>query len=151
MTHEPNAPAQIAAEAASRLAHVRWIGGGSGAGKSTIARRLADEYELLVYSTDVALAFEARGFTWEIPNRSTDPQRALANVLRRDELFTDDVADEAEKLGLQMIRIEVGLTIDEATALVGSALGCACHSQGLPAGHPSGRMRRWTTTDWTLC
>jgi hypothetical protein len=25
-----------------RLAHVRWIGGGSGAGKSTIARRLAD-------------------------------------------------------------------------------------------------------------
>lgn len=31
-----------AAELRSRLRHVYWIGGGSGAGKSTIARRLAD-------------------------------------------------------------------------------------------------------------
>jgi cytidylate kinase len=36
----------------SRLRHVYWIGGGSGAGKSTIAKRLPDRYGLRVYSTD---------------------------------------------------------------------------------------------------
>jgi hypothetical protein len=34
------------------LRHVYWIGGGSGAGKSTIARRLAAENGLRVYATD---------------------------------------------------------------------------------------------------
>jgi hypothetical protein len=35
-----------------RLSHVYWIGGGSGAGKSTIAKRLASKYNLRLYSTD---------------------------------------------------------------------------------------------------
>ncbi len=33
-----------------------WIGGGSGGGKSTIARRLAAEHGLALYSTDAAMA-----------------------------------------------------------------------------------------------
>lgn len=37
---------------AARLDHVYWIGGGSGAGKSTIARRLAAAYGLHLYATD---------------------------------------------------------------------------------------------------
>ncbi|MER7008841.1 hypothetical protein ABT297_38160 [Dactylosporangium sp. NPDC000555] len=36
----------------ARLRHVYWIGGGSGAGKSTIARQLADRHGLRVYATD---------------------------------------------------------------------------------------------------
>ena len=32
-----------------------WIGGGSGAGKSTVARRLAAEHDLRLYSTDKAM------------------------------------------------------------------------------------------------
>ncbi|MET9419922.1 shikimate kinase [Streptomyces sp. NPDC006540] len=36
----------------ARLRHVFWIGGGSGAGKSTIARRLADRYGWRLYATD---------------------------------------------------------------------------------------------------
>ncbi len=36
----------------SKLRHVCWIGGGSGAGKSTISRRLADKYNLRHYFTD---------------------------------------------------------------------------------------------------
>lgn len=36
----------------AQLRHVYWLGGGSGAGKSTIARRLAAEHGLRVYSTD---------------------------------------------------------------------------------------------------
>ncbi|WP_420822179.1 shikimate kinase [Streptomyces antioxidans] len=41
-----------APELAARLRHVFWIGGGSGAGKSTIARRLADRYGWRLYATD---------------------------------------------------------------------------------------------------
>ncbi|MGV9855117.1 hypothetical protein [Streptomyces endocoffeicus] len=41
-----------APELAARLRHVFWIGGGSGAGKSTTARRLADRYGWRLYATD---------------------------------------------------------------------------------------------------
>jgi 2-phosphoglycerate kinase len=50
---------------AERLRHVRWIGGGSGAGKSTIARRLAARHGLRVYATDDAMAEHARRSTPE--------------------------------------------------------------------------------------
>ena len=46
-----------------RLRHVRWIGGGSGAGKSTIARRIASERGWRVYATDDAMADHARRST----------------------------------------------------------------------------------------
>ncbi|MGH3656736.1 MAG: hypothetical protein ACRDUA_08745, partial [Micromonosporaceae bacterium] len=36
----------------ARLRHVYWIGGGSGAGKSTIARRIAARRGMRVYATD---------------------------------------------------------------------------------------------------
>jgi 2-phosphoglycerate kinase len=36
----------------TRLRHVYWIGGGSGAGKSVIARRVAASYGLSLYATD---------------------------------------------------------------------------------------------------
>src|SRR5690606_41817631 len=42
-----------------RLRHVHWIGGGSGAGKSTVARRLAARYGMRVYSTDGVMADHA--------------------------------------------------------------------------------------------
>jgi hypothetical protein len=42
------------AELQSRLRHVYWIGGGSGAGKPTIAQRLADRHGLPTYATDDA-------------------------------------------------------------------------------------------------
>lgn len=42
-----------------RLGHVYWIGGGSGAGKSTIARHLADRYGLRLYDTDAAMTEHA--------------------------------------------------------------------------------------------
>jgi 2-phosphoglycerate kinase len=36
----------------ARLRHVYWIGGGSGAGKSTIAQRIATRHGMQLYSTD---------------------------------------------------------------------------------------------------
>ncbi len=51
---QPGQPEEVAdaAELPARLRHVYWIGGGSGAGKSTIARRLADRHGWRLYATD---------------------------------------------------------------------------------------------------
>jgi hypothetical protein len=46
-----------------RLGHVYWIGGGSGAGKSTIARRLAARHGLHLYATDEVMPDHARRST----------------------------------------------------------------------------------------
>src|SRR5688572_18021781 len=48
-----------------QLQHVFWIGGGSGAGKSTIARRIAARRHLRIYSTDDVMADHARRSTNE--------------------------------------------------------------------------------------
>jgi 2-phosphoglycerate kinase len=48
-----------------QLQHVYWIGGGSGAGKSTIARRIAAQHGQRVYATDDAMADHARRSTNE--------------------------------------------------------------------------------------
>ena len=36
----------------ARLQHIRWIGGGSGAGKSTVSRQLAEKHGLRLYKCD---------------------------------------------------------------------------------------------------
>jgi 2-phosphoglycerate kinase len=48
-----------------QLRHVYWIGGGSGAGKSTIARRVAARHGLRLYATDEVMADHARRSTNE--------------------------------------------------------------------------------------
>ncbi|HEX8719936.1 MAG TPA: hypothetical protein VF736_04785 [Pyrinomonadaceae bacterium] len=48
-----------------RLRHVCWIGGGSGAGKSTVARRVAARHGLRLYATDDVMAEHARRSTRE--------------------------------------------------------------------------------------
>jgi 2-phosphoglycerate kinase len=42
------------------LRHVYWIGGGSGGGKSTVAARIAERYDLDLYSTDDAMGDHVR-------------------------------------------------------------------------------------------
>lgn len=203
----------------ARLRHVRWIGGGSGAGKTTVARALAADYGLRLYSCDDVIsdhvgrsnpagepllhaflamsmderwvsrsptemfdtfpwfqgegfdlivddllalpreplivvegfrllprlvapllsiahqavwliptpgfrqsAFDSRGFTWSIPNKTSNPQRALSNVLARDRLFTDEVAKEATALHLPVIEVDGALNVAELTRRVGATL-----------------------------
>ena len=60
MRTEPGPDASDAADLRDRLRHVYWIGGGSGAGKSTIARRLAARHDLDVYATDDVMADHGR-------------------------------------------------------------------------------------------
>jgi 2-phosphoglycerate kinase len=203
-----------------RLRHVRWIGGGSGAGKSTIARELATEHGLRLYSSDATIgdharrsnprdhplvhefiamdmderwvhrppsvmletfhgfqgegfefiledllalsddapilaegfrliprlvapllsrpdqaiwlvpspefrraAFDARGFTWEIPGKTSDPVQALANLLERDRLFTRQIAREAAARSLLVMEVDVHRSVGVMTRLVAKALG----------------------------
>lgn len=205
--------------AGAGLQHVRWIGGGSGAGKSTVARQLAADHGLRLYHTEpfskfvaradpgatpllhgfmamdmderwvnrppeVMLqtfhgfqgegfdlvrddlralppdppvlaegfsllprlvapllsrprqavwllptpefrraAFDSRGSTWTIPNKTSDPQRALANLLARDRLFTEELRAQARASQLQTVDVDGSVGVAESVARVGEALG----------------------------
>jgi len=190
-----------------RLRNVYWLGGGSGAGKSTIAERLARRYGLRRYSTDEAMSDHAqrstptecpllaafqtmsmderwmsrtpetmfatfhwfwgegfrfivddllalpagdpvivegfrllpslvkpllvradqsawllptkefrlqaltnRGSLWTIPLKTSDPDRALANILQRDALFTEELRQAAVRVELPIVEVDGALS-----------------------------------------
>ena len=198
-----------------RLRHVYWLGGGSGAGKSTVARRLAASCGMRLYSTDEAMAdhssrckpedcpfltafkemdmderwlnrppvlmletfhwfrgeafnfiiedlltfpadqgviveghrllprlvrpllrvrsqaawliptpefrlaaFTSRGTLMDIAGKTSAPHRALDNLLRRDDMFTDLVEREAKEEGLSVINVGSAMTVDNLTSRV---------------------------------
>ncbi|MEN3539643.1 hypothetical protein AAH991_31355 [Microbispora sp. ZYX-F-249] len=77
------------ADLVRRLAHVRWIAGGTGAGKSTLAQSLAERHDLLVYDGDRA----ERGYV----NRCTPQRQPYLSALLRTPLeqrWTGRTADE---------------------------------------------------------
>ena len=202
------------------LEHVYWIGGASGAGKSTMAKRLARRYGLDVYATDDVMsdharrstpaqtpylrrfaamdmderwvnrspqtmldtfhwyhgeafdlivddlrawppgravvaegfrllpelvapllidprhaiwllptpdfrraAFESRGGLWKIAGRTSDPERALRNLLDRDRMFTDRLTATTADLRLPVIHVDPTMTEDDLTTRVADSLG----------------------------
>lgn len=203
------------------LKHVYWIGGGSVAGKSTIARRIAAEHGLRVYPTDDVMADHARrssredcpllhafmamdiderwlnrspktmletfhwfrgegfkliiedvlrlprepeivveGFrllpslvkpllsapnravwllpapdfrqamvqsrresSWGFLARTTDPERALRNLLERDRMFTDILREETARLGLAAIEVDTTTIEDDLARRVTNMFG----------------------------
>ncbi|WP_299701596.1 hypothetical protein [uncultured Tateyamaria sp.] len=208
----PDSPDQLRAA----LSHVRWLGGGSGAGKTTIAKRLAQTHGAHLYSSDDTMqdhaarcpaavcphldafkrmnmddrwvnrsprdmldsfhwfagegfelivqdllalprdtpviaegfrllprlvapllsdgrhalwflptpafrrqAFDARGSTWDIPNRTSDPERALANLLARDAMFTDRVQAECHQNDLFALAVDVASSEADLMRCVG--------------------------------
>jgi hypothetical protein len=201
------------------LRHVYWIGGGSGAGKSTIARRLAAQHGLVVYATDDAMAdhggritapdapflsrfkamdmderwvnrspkamletfhwfrgegfgpivedllrlpaqpgviaegfrllprlvkpliaapeqalwllptpefrraaFDSRGSLLEIARKTSDPERALRNLLERDRMFTERLRGDVKRLGLYAIEVGTAMTEEDLAGRVTAAL-----------------------------
>lgn len=204
----------------AQLAHVYWIGGGSGAGKSTIARRVAERHGLRLYATDDVMAdharrstaddcpllaafiamdmdqrwlnrspqtmletfhwfqgegfgfiiedllrfptrpgvivegfrllprlvkplladpahavwllptpefrraaFDSRGTLWDIARKISDPERALANLLERDRMFTERLYQEARELDLRVIEVDSTIAEDDLAGEVTEAFG----------------------------
>lgn len=212
MEPEPQTKASDITSLRAQLRHVYWIGGGSGAGKSTVARRVAGQHGLEVYSTDDAMpnhdkrfrpqdapllmnfktmdmderwllrspeamletfhwfhgelfdlviedllrfspepdviaegfrllprlvepllvqpnhavwllptpefrraAFVSRGALWQIASKTSNPERALDNLLERDRMFTERLRAETKRLGLPTIEIDTTMTEDDLT------------------------------------
>ncbi|MFC4855140.1 hypothetical protein [Actinophytocola glycyrrhizae] len=101
---------------ARRLTHVRWIAGGTGAGKSTVARDLAP---LLTWPEQAALPPAHQGVLRaraRRPLRRPGPghgqlgQRrhaaALANRLGRDALWDAEIRRQARETGLPVIEVD---------------------------------------------
>jgi 2-phosphoglycerate kinase len=204
----------------AQLRHVYWIGGGSGSGKSTIARQLAAQHGLRVYSTDEVMsdhatrspieespfltrfmamgmderwvnrfpvtmletfhwfrgegfslivedllalpkkpqviaegfrllphlvkpllaaphhavwllptsdsrsaAFDDRGSLWAIAGKTSDPEKALRNLLERDRMFTDRLCEETHRLEMRAIEVDTTMTEDDLASRVAHAFG----------------------------
>ena len=220
MAHRMTRPSREFDLLPQRLQHIRWIGGGSGAGKSTIAHLLAEEYALHLYRcddtqsahaarsnsadhpmlhmframtmderwvkrtpqemfhtfhgfhgegfeliledlldlpTDVAVlvegykllprlvapllsrpdqavwliptpewrltAFCRRGSLWNIAGRTSEPEKALANLLARDALYTAELKRQATALQLTLIEVNGSASTDELATHVAQCLG----------------------------
>lgn len=64
------------------------------------------------------MAFDRRGSLWTIAGSTSDPQRALENLLERDRLFTDRLRHDVSRLGLAAVEVGVGDTEDDVYARV---------------------------------
>lgn len=63
-------------------------------------------------------AFSSRGSLWEIARKTSNPEKALRNLLERDRLFTERLREEASRLQLPVINVDVALTEGELTGRV---------------------------------
>jgi len=60
---------------------------------------------------------------WEIARKTSDPERALHNLLERDRMFTERLSEEAKRLGLCVIEVDTTMVEDDLVAQVREALG----------------------------
>ena len=58
------------------------------------------------------------GRTWEFIARTGDPERALRNLLERDAMFTDGLKEEAQRLEMNIIQVDLTVSEDEVTGRV---------------------------------
>lgn len=67
--------------------------------------------------------FDSRGSTWTIPRKTSDPEKALANLLARDGLFTDELVNEAAALRLRVIEVDGAVSLAGVMKKVAESLG----------------------------
>jgi hypothetical protein len=68
-------------------------------------------------------AFDHRATLWTIADTTTDPERALRNLLERDRLCTERLAAETTAMGLPAITVDTTMSEDELFDQVTEALG----------------------------
>jgi hypothetical protein len=69
------------------------------------------------------VALEARRSLWDIAGRTSDPERALGNLLDRDAMFTDRLRTSVRSLGLPALEVDTDLPVNAVVAQVGDILG----------------------------
>ena len=60
---------------------------------------------------------------WGFIGKTSNPERALSNLLERDAMFTQRLHQEARRLGLKTIAVDSSITVDELAGRVAEALG----------------------------
>jgi hypothetical protein len=68
-------------------------------------------------------AFDRRGLSWGFLAETSDPERALCNLLERDRMFTERLHDETERLKLPAIEVDSRMTEDDLASRVTAAFG----------------------------
>lgn len=63
------------------------------------------------------------GSAWGFLAKTSDPERALHNLLERDRMFTDILRDETARLELPAVEVDVTLTEDNLVQRVTEILG----------------------------
>ena len=66
-------------------------------------------------------ALEHRGSLWTIAGQTSDPERALANLLERDHLFTERLAAQVRRLDLPAIAVDPSMTEDDLAVRVAAS------------------------------
>lgn len=69
------------------------------------------------------IALQRRGSLWSIAGRTSDPETALANLLARDALYTEEVKRQAAALQLPTIEVNGSSSVDELVTRVTHYLG----------------------------
>jgi len=83
-------------------------------------------------------AFTERGTLRDIARKTSNPDRALANLLARDAMFSERLASEASALDLEVIEVDLGDGVEELTQRVGRTLGLAGPGISPSMARPSG-------------
>jgi hypothetical protein len=65
--------------------------------------------------------------------KTSDPQRALRNLLDRDAMFTDWLHKETTRLALPVITVDTTLTEDDLAELVAEAFGLSQRDESADA------------------
>ena len=60
---------------------------------------------------------------FKIAGKTSDPEKALRNLLERDQMFTERLRAEATGLGLHVIEVDVTMTEDDLAGQVTQAFG----------------------------
>ena len=68
-------------------------------------------------------ALSRRGSLWSIAGRTSDPETALAHLLARDALYTEEVFRQAAALQLTHIEVSGSANLDESATRVAQCLG----------------------------
>jgi hypothetical protein len=63
------------------------------------------------------------GPRWSFLGKTSDPDKALHNLLERDRMFTELLREETTRLGLRVIDVETTTTEDDLTMRVKDAFG----------------------------